>query len=109
MAEIDFFRRQATLATVRAQVAEDALETLRRQQPLMADVVAAGRAETDRLRALVDLQAAQLSELHERLRDASAERRQVPIESLVRSLLTGIDDGAKAMEERTVGAVHADI
>ena len=109
MDDFDFYRRQVTLATARAEVAENLVLTLRREQEAAAGRLNGTRQENTRLRTLVDRLEAEIQTLRERLRQLETRRLQVPVQTLVRSLTSAIEDGSKGWEDRVLSRVHLDL
>ncbi|MEJ5328876.1 MAG: hypothetical protein WHT07_01830 [Desulfobaccales bacterium] len=109
MAELDFYRRQATLAQVRAEVAETLAQSLRRER----DAAVADRAglmrENARLKALVEKLAGQLGEVREKLKEAVARRRGVPVEELLQALLDALEAGSRGLTGRVIAEAHLDL
>lgn len=109
MAELDFYRRQATLAQVRAEVAEALAQSLRRERDAaVADRTALER-ENARLKALVEKLVSQLGEVREKLKEAVARRRRVPVEELLQALLNALEAGSRGLTGRVIAEAHLDL
>lgn len=109
MAELDFYRRQATLAQVRAEVAEALAQSLRRERDAAAAERAALKRENARLQALVEELAKQLGEVREKLKEAVARRRGVPVEELLQALLNALEAGSRGFPGRVIAEAHLDL
>lgn len=109
MAELDFYRRQATLAQVRAEVAETLAQSLRRERD--AAMAERGALERDnaRLRALVEKLAGQLGEVREKLKEAVARRRGVAVEELLQALLHSLEAGSRGLTDRAIAEARLDL
>jgi uncharacterized alpha-E superfamily protein len=96
------------LAQVRAEVAEALAQSLRRDR----DAAVADRAslsqENARLKALVEKLISQLGEVREKLKEAVARRRGVPVEELLQALLDALEAGSRGLPGRVIAEARLD-
>lgn len=66
-------------------------------------------AELDRLRNVVITQQRQIADLTEKLRTVEAERRRVPVKTLIESVLDAVEAAASTLEGHAIASAHAEI
>jgi hypothetical protein len=98
---------------VRARVAEATLAAVReardRDRERVREDADRLRDQIQRLQRVIDAQQEELAELRERLRQTEAELRQVGVQALVASVVAAVQDGAQALECRTVAAARFEL
>ncbi len=109
MAELDFYRRQATLAQVRAEVAEALAQSLRRERDAAVAERAALERDNARLKSLVEKLAGQLGEVREKLKEAVARRRGVAVEEILQALLQALEAGSRGLRDRAIAEARLDL
>jgi hypothetical protein len=109
MAELDFYRRQATLAQVRAEVAEALAQTLRRERDAALGLRAELERENARLQALLEKLQSQLGEVREKLKEAVARRRGMPVEELLAAVLEALEAGSRGLTGRVIADARLEL
>jgi hypothetical protein len=66
-------------------------------------------AELEQLRAVVNAQQRQIVDLTEKLRAVQAERRRVPVKTLIESVLNAVEEAAATLEGHAISSAHAEI
>ena len=65
--------------------------------------------ELERLRSVVDEQQRQIADLTEKLRAVQAQRRRVPVQTLIESVLQAVQQAAETLEGHAIASAHAEI
>jgi len=96
-------------APARAVRAEALVRALQIDRERLQGVLVDRESELERLRPVVEGQAAQLSKLREQLRDLERQARQVEVETLIGSIASAVAAGEGALLGRTISSARAEI
>jgi hypothetical protein len=100
---------QTLTAPARAVRAEALVRALQIDRERLEGVLVDRESELERLRRVVELQAAQLSTLREQLRDLERQARQVEVETLIGSIASAFAASESALLGRTISSARAEI
>ncbi len=103
------YRRRATDAEVRANTAPATATSAGLQLDQLMTALAQRQQEIERLRALLQMQQAQITDLRNQLAAALAARRRIDIESLARSVAGAMQNAEASLEGRTMAGARAEI